>query len=650
MRTRVTRIVMAAAGACALASPFLAGSAMASAAGSASHPGLAIVRGSAPTWARTARVVGAPAATARISFEVALPLRNEARAMQLVRAVSTKTSSQYGRYLTPRQFDARFGPTKVQVAKVESFLRSRGIRVSGVAAGNRWVSASASVRRIEAVFRTSLKTYSYKGYKLREATRNLSVPASLGGLVDGILGVSQGISVSSAVKPVAESASNPSATMPTPSTCSSYWNQNQQVGPAAYGQTTFPTVGCGYSPQELRQAYGISGVEQAGDTGRGVTVAILDAYDSPTDLADANAFSDYRGIPEFKAGQFVDDSAPSSSFYDQDLCGDWTAEQSLDTQTVHGIAPGAKVVYVGAPSCNDNDLTAAANEVVQEHLASIVSNSYGDLGEQGLGDETTVNHSIYLQGALEGIGFYYSTGDYGDLTAIGDPEAEASYPSTDSLVTAVGGTTLAVNKNNSYKFETAWGDTIDPVSFAGATPAYSLPLPGEFYFGTGGGTSRLFTQPFYQRFTVPKSLSEQYGSTPMRVVPDVSALADPETGYVICIDAPDSGGTCSTSAGDLYQYGGTSLACPLFAAIQAVASQGRLFPIGFANPLLYALPSAAFHDVNWPNNVPIDFITPSGHTLLVMNTDTSLADGKGFDDATGRGTPDGLAFLLGERF
>ena len=649
MRTHVTRIAAAAAGACALALPFLGGSALASPAGPTPHPGLVVVRGSAPNWTRTARVVGTPSASARVSFDVALPLRHQAAAMRLLREVTTKSSSRYGKYLTPRQFNTRFGPTRSQVAKVEAFLRSRGIKVSGVASGNRWVAASATVGRVESVFRTMLKTYSYKGHRLREATRNLSVPRSMASLVDGILGVSQGIVVPDSVKPLTEPSSAPSASAPAPSACSSYWNQNQQVGPEAYGQTSFPTIGCGYSPQQVRSAYGIAGVVQAGDTGRGVTVAILDAYDSPTDLADANAFSDYRGIPEFKPGQFTDDSAPSSSFYAQDICGDWTPEQTLDTQTVHGIAPGANVVFVGAPSCNDNDLTAAANEVVQNHLASIVSNSYGDLGEQGLGDETTVNHSIYLQGALEGIGFYYSTGDYGDLTAIGDTEPEASYPSTDSLVTAVGGTTLAVNANNTYKFETAWGDTIDPVDLSGTTPAYSLPLPGEFYFGTGGGTSRLFTQPFYQRFTVPRSLSEQYGSTPMRVVPDVSALADPETGYVICIDAPDSGGTCSTAASDLYQYGGTSLACPLFAAVQAIASQGRRFPIGFANPLLYALPSASFHDVNWPTNVPIDFITPSGRTLLVMNTDTSLSDARGYDDATGRGTPNGLAFLLGER-
>jgi subtilase family serine protease len=648
MRTHITRMVATAAGACALVLPFLGGSALA-AAGSTPHSSLAMVRGSAPTWTRTARVVGAPAASARISFSVALPLRHEAEAMSLVRALTTRSSSLYGKYLTAREFNARFGPTTAQVARVEAFLRGQGIKVTGVAQGNRWVRASATAGRIEAVFRTGLRTYSYKGRSLREATRNLSVPSSMSGLIDGILGVSQAIVVSPAMKPLTEPKSSPAASQPTPSACSSYWDQNQQVGPAAYGQTSFPTIGCGFSPQQLRTAYGISGVVQAGDTGRGVTVAILDAYDSGTDLADANAFSDFRGIPEFKAGQFTDDSAPPSSFYDQNLCGNWTPEQTLDTQTVHGIAPGANVVYVGAPSCNDSDLTAAANEVVQNHLASIVSNSYGDLGEQGLGDETTVDHSIFLQGALEGIGFYFSTGDFGDNTPVGDPEPEADYPSTDSLVTAVGGTTLAVNPNNTYKFETAWGDTIDPVDFSGTTAAYSLPLPGVFHFGTGGGTSRIFSQPFYQRFTVPKSLSEQYGSTPMRVVPDVSALADPETGYIICINAPAAGGTCSTSARDLFQFGGTSLACPLFAAIQAIASQGRPFPIGFANPLLYALPSFSFHDVNWPANVPIDFITPSGHTLLVMNTDTSLANAKGYDDATGRGTPNGLAFLLAER-
>jgi subtilase family serine protease len=136
----------------------------------------------------------------------------------------------------------------------------------------------------------------------------------------------------------------------------------------------------------------------------------------------------------------------------------------------------------------------------------------------------------------------------------------------------------------------------------------------------------------------------------MRVVPDVAAVADPETGYLICKGSPAAGGTCSTAAGDLIQIGGTSLACPVFAAMQALASQGRHFSIGFADPLIYRLSSSAFHDVNASNapNNPLLMITDSGRTLITMDMDSSLTATRGYDDTTGRGTPNGLIFLAEE--
>jgi subtilase family serine protease len=604
--------------------------------------------GSSPTWATSARVSGSVAASTRIAFHVALPLRNQARAAKLAAAVSNPRSASYGKYLSARQFNAAFAPTRAQIARVESYLRGQHIAVTGVVAGNRWVLAAGTAAQVEKAFGTTLKTYSYAGHQLRAAARTLSVPASMRGLIAGFSGISQTI-----VRPASAPATKPADAFPPVSTCSTYWNQHQQVGPPAYGRTSFPTPNCGYSPAQLRTAYGVQGTVRAGDDGRGVTIAIIDAYDSPTILADANAYAALQGEPPFRAGQFIDDSVDPSTFNDQDECGGeagWNTEQTLDVESAHGIAPGATIAYVGAQNCVDG-IDDSLNFVVQHHTASLVSNSYGNLGEQGLGDEVTIEHSIFLQGALEGIGFYFSSGDDGDNTPVGDPEAEADYPATDTLVTAVGGTSLGVNQNNSYKFETSWGNLIDPVNNATSPNSYSVPLPGEFLSGAGGGTSRLFTQPAYQAHTVPKSLSELNGPTPMRVVPDVATDADPETGFLICIDAPDSGGTCSATAGDLHQIGGTSLACPLFTAFQALVSQGRRFSIGFADPALYLLPSVAFHDVQSSNapSHPLAMMTISGHTLITMDSDSSLTDTRGYDDTTGRGTPNGVLFLLSER-
>jgi subtilase family serine protease len=628
-----------------LALSFLGGTAMASPSSSVTVPG------SSPTWTHSARITGAPAPSSRISFNVALSLRNEAGAEQLAQAVSTPTSSSYGKYLSARQFNARFAPTGAQIAKVESFLRGQGITVTGVAPGNRWVMASGTVAQVQKTFRTTLKIYAHQGRRLRAATSNLRVPSSLKNLIAGFSGISQTI-VKPAMAAAAGSPSRPADAQPPAATCSTFWDQHEQTGPADAGRTSFPTPNCGYSPKQLRTAYGVQAAVKLGNNGHGVTVAIIDAYDSPTILADANAYAALQGEPAFGAGQFIDDSVNPSTFDDQAECGGeggWNEEQTLDVEAVHGLAPSATVAYVGAQNC-DTGIDTALNFVVQNHTASIVSNSYGDFGEQGLGDEVTIEHSIFVQGAAEGIGFYFSSGDGGDNVADGDTMPEPNYPASDDTVTGVGGTSLGINSNNSYKFESAWGNFIDPVNFTTSPSSYSLPLPGKFNSGAGGGTSRLFAQPSYQRGTVPKSLSEANGSTPMRVVPDVAAVADPETGYLICEHSPAAGGTCSAAAGDLIQIGGTSLACPVFAAMQALASQGRHFPIGFADPLIYRLSSSAFHDVNASNapNNPLLMMTDSGRTLITMDSDSSLTATKGYDDTTGRGTPNGLVFLLEE--
>jgi subtilase family serine protease len=120
--------------------------------------------------------------------------------------------------------------------------------------------------------------------RLRAAAKTLSVPSSLKGLVAGFSGVSQAI-VKPGTAPVPGSSTGPSATLPPAARCSVFWNQHQQTGPPAYGRTSFPTPDCGYSPKQLRTAYGVQGSVKAGKNGRGVTVAIIDAYDSPTILA-----------------------------------------------------------------------------------------------------------------------------------------------------------------------------------------------------------------------------------------------------------------------------------------------------------------------------------------------------------------------------
>jgi subtilase family serine protease len=197
-----------------------------------------------------------------------------------------------------------------------------------------------------------------------------------------------------------------------------------------------------------------------------------------------------------------------------------------------------------------------------------------------------------------------------------------------------------VRSNGLREFQTSWGDTLDPVNFSTDPATLTYPAPGPFFFGTGGGVSKLFRQPFYQKHVVPKSFAKRNGHL-NRATPDVALDADPETGYNVALTEPDENGVETYTE---FTIGGTSLSCPLFAGFQALASQGRRVNIGFANPVLYNLGAGAFTDVKDPSHI-VAISTSSGRNVLVFAHDSSLVAVRGWDNTTGLGTPTGQHYL-----
>jgi subtilase family serine protease len=321
-------------------------------------------------------------------------------------------------------------------------------------------------------------------------------------------------------------------------------------------------------------------------------------------------------------------------------------------------------VYVGAASCNDPDLIDALGLIVDDHLASIVSDSWGGLEDQDTADEPVFD-LIFRAGAAEGIGFLFASGDNGYESPAEDPgsdQIQVDYPPSDPWVTAVGGTSLAIGAQGNYEFETSWGTVLDPL--AGNGKSWQYPLPGKYPLGYdgsgGGGTSVVYPQPSYQAGVVPASLSRRLpdgktGKTPMREVPDVSALADPSTGMLVGQTTRQPSGR--KDAFSLSRIGGTSVACPTFAGIEADAQQAAGSPLGFANPAIYQrYGTTAFHDVTdnplgtgHLAEVRTNYVHPSagkGATVTYLRTlgidgegAASLAAVKGYDDATGIGSP-----------
>jgi subtilase family serine protease len=229
-------------------------------------------------------------------------------------------------------------------------------------------------------------------------------------------------------------------------------------------------------------------------------------------------------------------------------------------------------------------------------------------------------------------------------------------------VTSVGGTSLAIGPAKNYEFETSWGTLLDPLSASGRS--WQFTPPGEYpqyYDGSGGGgVSTEFAQPSYQAGVVPNALATHLpngvtSARPMRVEPDVSALADPSTGFLVGETLYQPNGT--TLAFSLSRIGGTSLASPTWAGIEADAQQAAGHRLGFANPMIYSLHGTrAFHDVTdhplGPTKlaeVRNNFTDPDTRTgLLITDLRTLGIDGagaaalpavKGYDDATGVGSP-----------
>jgi len=219
----------------------------------------------------------------------------------------------------------------------------------------------------------------------------------------------------------------------------------------------------------------------------------------------------------------------------------------------------------------EQDLDAALNHVVDRHLAQIVTNSYGWNGELLPAGYITPFENIMVQGAAEGIGIYFSSGDNSD-ESLTTGTAQADWPASSPWVTAVGGTSLAVGVSNNYLFETGWGTRRSRWNTTcSSTPTWCPPPPGKWLYGAGGGVSRLFAEPSYQQGVVPDSVFKAQGRTG-RALPDIAAIADPNTGYLIGQTQAFPDGTSRYSE---YRIGGTSLSSPIMAGIMALADQAR---------------------------------------------------------------------------
>ena len=331
----------------------------------------------------------------------------------------------------------------------------------------------------------------------------------------------------------------------------------------------------GLSPSQVKAAYGFNNISFNGVVGDGTgqTIAIVDAYDDPNIAADLAAFSAQFNLPA--ANLTVVNQNGGTNLPPVDPTGGWELETALDVEWAHAIAPGAKILLVEANSASSSNLLAAVNTAANMG-AGVVSMSWGS-GEFG----SEINLDNYFNHA--GVVYTASSGDAG---------APVSWPSASPNVLAVGGTNLSVS-GNTYVGETGWS-------------------------GSGGGPSAYYTQPSYQSGVVTQ--------TTKRGNPDVAYDADPATGFAVYDSYPENGTTYGWVT-----IGGTSAGAPQWAALVAIADQGRA---AYGLPAINATSPTEIHSVIYKNTSAFRDIT-SGTSTGTPNYSAST----GYDFVTGVGSP-----------
>ena len=348
------------------------------------------------------------------------------------------------------------------------------------------------------------------------------------------------------------------------------------VGPLQ--SSTPPTTA--FAPAQIQKAYGIDSLVASGNAGQGQTVAIVDAFDNPNIASDLHNFDVQFGLKDPPSFTKVNQDGNSSPLPQPAPLGDWGVEEALDVEWVHSIAPMANIILVEAnsPTFNDLIVNGVANAAKLPGV-SVVSMSFG---ASEFSSDTRFDSIFQTPPGHNGVTFLASTGDNG---------APGQYPAFSPNVVAVGGTSLILNPDNSYKSESGWS-------------------------GSCGGFSQFESQPPFQN-VVTQNMTQ-------RTIPDVSFDADPNTGVAI-YDSYDFG------AGTPWiQIGGTSLSCPCWAGLIAIVNQERVDAGGTTLdgptqtlPALYELYSdpakysSDFHDITsgynvYPAGIGYDFVTGIG--------------------------------------
>ena len=523
-----------------------------------------------------------------LSLDVLLASRDPAGLAALATAVSTPGSAQYHHYLSVAEFAARFGAAPASVAAVEANLRAQGLEPGALAPNGLSIQVSADAATASHAFTVSLRRWREpNGQTVFANTSDPRLPPALHGAVTAVLGLDNvpvaaptGLIRARAVRRAPRALANQPA-VAGPSACSAIRSRRGAAGP--------------YTIDQIAGAYGVGGLYASGDTGAGVTVALFEL--EPYNPSDITWFQGCFGASEtITPVPVMGGPTPHTPL---------SAETPLDIENIIGTAPASPIdVYQGANSTQGVLDTLRA--IVNDNTAKVISDSWGACEQQADPEAVTGEDALLAQAAIQGQTFLVASGDAGSEGCTQPPSSALAVddPASQPWATGVGGTSLT---------------SLGP------------PAVQSAWSGSGGGVSSLTPMPSWQTGPGVIESGSQSGAfcgapdgTYCREVPDVSADADPATGYVIYYQSAFS------------YVGGTSAGAPLWAGLVALADASGSggcspsTPLGFLNPSLYAIAAGADHasalaDVTSGDNNPQGF--------------GSYSAGGGYDMTTGLGTP-----------
>jgi subtilase family serine protease len=500
--------------------------------------------------------------------------------------------------------------------------------------------------------------------------RRLLIAAALAGVLAGLAALAGSLTGSGSAK-VAYPAPHPTvtdyqfikATTPTEADCE------------AVGRTCF-------TPQAIQSAFNVGPLYKQGWNGKGITIAIVDSYGSDTMAHDLHVFDQAfglqpmcgeegvtctAGMPKYSElainGSPATKPQPGNGTHQEDKSA-WALEVALDVETSHAMAPMANILLVHSNNAETlgvqgfPNMMKAEDYVVSNHLAQVISQSFAS-AEDAFGSSASLQNLRYAfkNAAANGVTVLGSSGDGGTANASKSPVRKGGslipyptveWPASDPLVTGVGGTYLCTNPTaatddpRTTYIKPGIGGKCGSALF---NTAQAAEVAWTF---SGGGFSRVFSRPSYQAGTLPAGSTAIPASA--RGVPDIAFQASAGTGALVYLSLPPDGSSSNVGQTGWYDIGGTSLSCPQWAGLVAIADQinkakYNQLGLGLINPALYALASksatysADFFDIahtgdaSHPNDNQGD---PSIPGYPATN---------GWDPVTGLGTPNAALLI-----